>query len=146
MHNHVSTPTRVTDIELFYLILECYGWECPSSSDLEECNIRFNNPEAILAFSSRKTILEIGFHEPLNLMSLRISDVFRKQSVLFHFMYNQQPEKLLEWFAAVSEELTLENYPELLKQASSKCEMILLEVNNQQMYEVIPPHNGQAEM
>lgn len=139
LHNQASTKKTVNDLDLFYLILEAYGWESPSKREEDSYLESYNRPEAILLYSTREAILEACFHQPLNMISVKIRDIYKKNHILFHFMYDDKPERILEWLAAQSDNLSFETYPKLLKKAAGKCEMILLELADNQMYEVIPP-------
>lgn len=134
--------TTVKDIDLFHLILEAYGWDEIKADSKIDAHLFHNQPEAVYNYSTRHTKMVIKFHEPLNMISLWIEEVKNtKQNVQLHFMYDEHPERILEWIAKVSHELSIDNYPTLLKDAKGKCEMMLLELSNSKMYEVIPPAN-----
>lgn len=124
------------DIDYFSLILEAYGWDEKKGHTQMKLATQ---PEASYTFATATTHLEAKFHEPLNMISLCIRDIARQQNVQFHFMYHEQPQVILEWIAKVSPELSIDNYPIVLKGAAGKCEMILLEMEGNKMYEVIPP-------
>ncbi len=131
--------SQLRDINLFNMILECYGWE-----DLDDVEGKLEegqmvNPEGSRVLRNTHTLLHAKFHAPVNMISLLINDRINQESVQFHFLYDLAPERILEWIATTGEELTLEKYPELLKGASGKCEMILLEVSDSEIYEVKPP-------
>lgn len=134
--------TTVKDIDLFHLILEAYGWDEIKTNSKTDVHLFHNQPEAVYAYNTRHTKMVIKFHEPLNMISLWIEEVKnRKQNVQLHFMYDEHPERILEWVAKASHELSIDNYPVLLKDTKGKCEMMLLELSNSKMYEVIPPAN-----
>lgn len=134
--------TTIKDIELFHLILEAYHWDEVKTETHADKNLYNNQPEAAYSYATRHTKMVVKFHEPLNMISLSVADVRNaKQTLQLHFMYDERPERILEWIATVSNELTIENYPQLLKQAKGKCELMLLELANNKMYEVIPPAN-----
>ena len=134
--------TPIKDIELFHLILEAYHWDEVKTDTSTDANLYSNRPEATYNYATRNTQMVVKFHEPLNMISLWVADVRNpKQTLQLHFMYDEQPQRILEWIAAISDELTLDNYPILLKKARGKCEMMLLELANNKMYEVIPPTN-----
>ena len=128
----------VNDIDLFHLILEAYNWDEVSYSD--DKALYGGKAEATYAFSTKNALFEAKFHEPLNMISLHLQDIFRQQTIQFHFMYSEKPELILEWIAQEAGNITFDNYPLVLKKAAGKCEMILLELDNKKMYEVIPPN------
>lgn len=133
------TETQLRDLNIFNLILEYQGW-----TDQQGIEKRFDagemvNPEGIRVKSGNNVILQARFHAPVNMISLRITDTYLDEKVQFHFLYDTKPERILEWIVDISDELALDNYPELLKQANGKCEMILLEVSDTEIYEVKPP-------
>lgn len=129
---------NVEDIELFHLILEAYGW----NEQYNRNRIPYEaKAEAIYSFHTKQAILEVKFHQPLNMISLHLENLYRTQGVQFHFMYSEKPELILEWITQEADKLTFENYPTVLKRAAGKCEMILLELGNNKIYEVIPPNN-----
>ncbi|MEZ4776061.1 MAG: hypothetical protein R3D00_22990 [Bacteroidia bacterium] len=133
------TPTQLRDLNIFNLILESNGW-----ADYDDTERRFDanqmtNPEGYRIVHHQNTTLEARFHSPVNMISLRISDVFLEDEVQFHFLFDEKPERILEWMVQVNNDLSLDTYPELLKRADGKCEMILLEVSDTEIYEVKPP-------
>ncbi len=128
---------KLNDIDFFHLILEAYNWD--EVSDKGNEGLYCTKAEAAYHFSTTNALFEAKFHQPLNMISLRLQDIFCKQGIQFHFMYSEKPELILEWIAQEAENITLENYPIVLKKAAGKCEMILLELDNHKMYEVIPP-------
>ncbi len=129
----------LNDIDLFHLILEAYNWD--EVSYIGDNTLYSSKAEATYAFSTKNARFEARFHQPLNMISLQLQDVFRKQTIQFHFMYSEKPELILEWVAQEAGNITFDNYPIVLKKAAGKCEMILLELDNKKMYEVIPPNS-----
>lgn len=133
-----AQKNKVSDIDLFHLILEAYCWDELKYSEAE-ASVYGSKAEATYIYSTKSARFEAKFHQPLNMISLHLQDIFRKQGIQFHFMYSEKPELILEWIAQEASNITLENYPTVLKKAAGKCEMILLELDNNKMYEVIPP-------
>lgn len=133
------TPTQLRDVNIFNLILDYHGW-----ADFENTEKRFDanelvNPEGYRVTHHHHTTLEVRYHAPVNMISLKINDINLDDEVQFHFLFDDRPERILEWMVEVSDSLNLETYPELLKEADGKCEMILLEVSDTEIYEVKPP-------
>ena len=142
MEKYNLTNTQLKDLGLFNLILECDGW-----ADTEEHEKRLDRgenvkPEGRRVRSNGQAILEAQFHAPLNMISLRINDVNKADQVLFHFMYDTRPERILEWLVENSQTLCMETYPESFMRLDGKCEMILLEVSKNEIYEVKPPKSA----
>ena len=132
------TPAQLRDLNIFYVILECNGWE-----DLEDIETRFDqgekvSPEGQMNRVCGQTELRAQFHAPVRMVSLRVTDLFLEEQVQFHFLYESQPEQILEWIVAHAESISLDNYPQLLRQAEQLCAMILMEVSDQEIYEVKP--------
>lgn len=130
---------QLRDLNVFNLILEHHGW-----TDDEELEALLDagevvTPEGYRATSQRGVLLEARYHAPVNMISLQISDQLGGENVQFHFLFDNKPERILEWITQIYEDLTLDTYPEILKQADGKCEMILLEVSDTEIYEVKPP-------
>lgn len=135
-------PQQQRDLNVFNLILEHRGW-----TDTQETELRLDlgesvNPEGYRVLHTKQAVLQARFHAPVNMISLRILDFQYEDKVQFHFLFDEKPERILEWMAQVGEELSIANYPELLKMANGKCEMILLEVSESEIYEVKPPTNA----
>lgn len=97
------------------------------------------NPEGYRVISGDNTILQAKFHAPVNMISLSITDLYLEEKVQFHFLFDNSPERILEWLVSISDQLNMDTYPDLLKHADGKCEMILLEVSDSEIYEVKPP-------
>ncbi len=132
------TQSQLRDLNIFYVILECNGWE-----DLEDIENKFDNgekvsPEGQMNRVCGQTELRAQFHAPVRMVSLRITDLFLEEQVQFHFLYESEPEQILEWIVAYADSISLDNYPKLLKQAEQLCAMILMEVSDQEIYEVKP--------
>ena len=130
---------QLRDLNIFNLLLEHHGWT--DDEDLEELLDagELVTPEGYRGISNRGVLLEARYHAPVNMISLRITDRLQEEKVQFHFLFDKQPERILEWITTVSGELSMDTYPELLKQADGRCEMILLEVSDTEIYEVKPP-------
>lgn len=138
MRKQDLTATQLRDLSIFYVILEHHGWV-----DHEGIEARFDagekvSPEGQLFTISGHTELRAQFHAPVRMVSLRITDIILEDQVQFHFLYEKNPESLMEWMCNHAEELTLESYPALLKEAEKLCAMILMEVSDQEIYEVKP--------
>ncbi len=138
MRKQDLTPAQLRDLTVFYVILEHHDWE-----DTEGIEQRFDagekvSPEGQLTRVFGQTELRAQFHAPVRMVSLRIADLFLEEQVQFHFLYESNPESLLEWMMANAEALTLDSYPDLLKKAEKVCAMILMEVSDQEIYEVKP--------
>lgn len=139
MHKTDLTQNQERDLNIFNLILECNDWV-----DLDDCELRLErgeqvSPEGRRLLCNGKAILEAQFHAPLNMITLQITDLQTFEKVRLHFMYDEQPERLLEWLAEGGLTLQLDNYPEWLKEVNGRCEMILLELAHDEIYEVKPP-------
>ncbi len=142
MYKSDLTHTQLKDLGLFNLILECDGW-----ADTEEHEKRLDlgenvKPEGMRVTSNGQAMLEAQFHAPLNMISLRITDVNKADKILFHFMYDNHPERILEWLVDQRPQLCLETYPEAFMGLDGKCEMILLEIAHDEIYEVKPPKSA----
>ncbi len=129
-------------LSLFNLILECHGWE-----DVADTELRFDQgelvaPEGNRSFANGNSILEARFHSPINMVTLRVYNNERSQFVTFHFLFDNRPERILEWIAAEGNLLDIENYRNKLKHTEGLCEMTLLEISQSEIYEVRPPAAG----
>lgn len=133
------TATQLRDLNLFNLILECDGWVDQYETEKRLDAGELVNPEGSRAAHGEGTILQARFHAPVNMISLRITDLSREDKVQFHFLFDNRPERILEWLIEIRDELNLDSYPDLLKEANGRCEMILLEVSETEIYEVKPP-------
>ena len=132
------TPNQLRDLSIFYVILEHHGWD-----DTEGIELLFDagektSPEGQLSIINGHTELRAQFHAPVRMVSLRITDIILEDQVQFHFLYEDHPESLLEWICEHAQELSLDTYPERLKEAEKLCAMILMEVSDQEIYEVKP--------
>ncbi|MEM6264332.1 MAG: hypothetical protein AAGI38_17595 [Bacteroidota bacterium] len=139
MRKEDLTSQQIRDLNIFNLLLECDGWV-----DDEDVENRLDqgedvNPEGVRNCANGKARLLARYHAPVSMISLRISDLLSKEKVQFHFLFDDRPERILEWLVQHSDELSMENYPEVLKEANGRCEMILLEVSESEIYEVKPP-------
>jgi hypothetical protein len=139
MHLVDLNDTQTRDLNLFNLILEAHGWD-----DLEETEKRIEAgenlcPEGKRTINYSSTKLEAEFHAPLNMITVQIRDIVDHEQIRFYFFYDEKVERILEWLVAVSEKLNMESYIECLKEVFGKCEMILLELGKDEIYEVKPP-------
>jgi|GEM_PF-2594332 len=130
---------QLRDLNIFNLLLEFHGWEDYQNTEKRMDQDTDMNPEGSRTLCNGVAVLEVKLHIPVNMISLRISDIYARERVQFHFLYDTQPEYLLEWLTSCGTDLSLETYPELLKDAVGKCEMILLEISDTEIYEVRPP-------
>lgn len=127
------------DWQLFNLLLESYGWE-----DIDDTEWRMEQgesctPEGHRARRHGHTLLEARLHAPVNMISLRLSEPqHNPDNIQLHFLYDDRPERILEWIVAHAEQLTIEAYQPLLSSAQRQCEMILLEKSDMEIYEVKP--------
>ncbi|MEL6673442.1 MAG: hypothetical protein AAFR61_14655 [Bacteroidota bacterium] len=133
------TTSQLRDLNVFNLLLEQHNW-----IDVEDTEKRLDqgevvNPEGFREIYNQNVSLQARFHAPVNMISLRITDTQLEERVQFHFLFDNRPERILEWIVSICDELSLDSYPELLKLANGKCEMILLEVSDTEIYEVKPP-------
>jgi hypothetical protein len=133
------TATQLRDVNMFNLILECDNWVDQFDTEKKLDAGELVNPEGLRATHQNGVSLIARFHAPVNMISLRIKDLYQEDEVQFHFLFDNRPERILEWLAEVKNDLNLETYPELLKEADGRCEMILLEVSDTEIYEVKPP-------
>ena len=133
------SPTQLRDLSVFNLLLEHHGWVDQLDTEKRLDAGEMVNPEGLRETYGSQLILQARFHAPVNMISLRITDTMLDEKVQFHFLFDDKPERILEWMVAVCDELNLDTYPELLKKAEGKCEMILLEVSDTEIYEVKPP-------
>ena len=132
------TASQAKDLSLFNLILECYGWEDPTDTEgrLEAGeNVK---PEGFRIWRQGGLMLQARFHAPVNMISLSMIDSLRREKVQFHFIYDHNPAPILEWLVSVMESFNMDTYAELIKDADGKCEVILLEISESEIYEVKP--------
>ncbi len=139
MHFFDLNETQVRDLNLFNLILEAHGWH--DSDETEKRILAGENqcPEGKQTIVHGTSCLEAQFHAPLNMITLQIKDIIDHDRIRFYFFYDEKVERILEWLAAVSERLNMDSYIECLKEVFGKCEMILLELAKDEIYEVKPP-------
>ena len=133
------TKPQLRDLNIFNLILESNGWVDQDDIEKRLDNGETVNPEGLRMISGQSAILQARFHAPVNMISLRITDLLIDERVQFHFLYDDRPERILEWIVSVTDQLSMDTYPDLLKTANGRCEMILLEVSDTEIYEVKPP-------
>ena len=133
------SPTQIRDLSVFNLLLEHHGWVDHMDTEKRLDAGEMVNPEGLRETYGSQLVLQARFHAPVNMISLRITDTLLDDKVQFHFLFDDRPERILEWMVSVCDELNLDTYPELLKKAEGKCEMILLEVSDTEIYEVKPP-------
>ncbi|MEO1448379.1 MAG: hypothetical protein AAFV07_02565 [Bacteroidota bacterium] len=133
------SSNQLKRLNLFHLITEAYGWEDPHDTEVRMEAGEDLNPEGYRIFRKPGLCLEALFHAPVDMLSLRLSDLHNKERVQFHFLFDHKPERIVEWVVSVADELDINTYPELLQEANGKCEMILLEVSDTEIYEVKPP-------
>lgn len=131
--------TQLRDINVFNLILDCDGWVDQYDTEKKFDSGELVNPEGLRIAIQNNIRLQVRFHAPVNMISLRITDIYKNDNIQFHFLFDNRPERILEWLVAVKNELNFESYPEKLKEADGRCEMILLEVSDTEIYEVKPP-------
>lgn len=142
MRKSELSPTQLRDWNVFNLLLEHNGWVDTRETEKLLDAGESVNPEGLREWRQTNGMLQARFHAPVNMISLRITDNLLEEMVQFHFLYDHKPERILEWMVEVADTLSLESYPELLKQADGRCEMILLEVSDTEIYEVKPPTNA----
>ena len=130
MKKTLLSQTQLADLNFFHLILESYGWDDMEDSELKLDNGLDINPEGSRIFRKSYTVLKAEFHAPVNMITLKIGDCISNEEVKFHFFYDESPIKLLEWVVSVSEDLSTQTYPELLKQTHGCCDLILLQVSD----------------
>lgn len=139
MHFLDLTDTQKRDLNWFNMILEAHGWHDPDGT---ESRIEAGEdlcPEGKRMITHDTTSLSVEFHAPLNMITLQIKDIITFEQIRFYFFYDDQVERILEWLTAVSKQLNLETYIECLKEVFGKCEMILIELGKDEIYEVKPP-------
>ena len=138
MRKQELTASQLRDLNIFYVILEHHGWEDTEGVEYQLDAGEKISPEGQLTQAFGQTEIRAQFHAPVRMISLRISDLFLEEQVQFHFLFESNPEVLLEWIVANAHELTLDSYAQLLKSAEKLCAMILMEVSDQEIYEVKP--------
>ncbi|MEO0899027.1 MAG: hypothetical protein AAFY71_21625 [Bacteroidota bacterium] len=132
------TKTQLRDLQMFNMILECHGWADPSYTEEKLESGQSVKPEGLQVFRNDRAHLIAKFHAPINMIDLSILDNKRKSSVHFHFIYDQAPEKLLDWMVGIAAELDMESFSALIRGAEGKCDMILMEKSEKEIYEFKP--------
>ncbi|MEM6632239.1 MAG: hypothetical protein AAF694_21360 [Bacteroidota bacterium] len=132
------TETQLKHLKHFNLILECDGWvDYLSVEDQFEAG-KDMNPEGVMSIREESLILEAQFHVPVQMLSLSISDKRLRQKVDIFFLYDQQPEHILEWIVSVRAELNIHTYRTLLNQHKDICKTIFLAESNAEHVELKP--------
>ena len=126
-------------LNLFNLLLEHKRWDDSWGVEVDMDHGENGNPEGYRCLSRAGLLMEAKFHAPVNMISLSITDVMLEEQVQFHFLFDDRPERILEWIADKGETLNMDNYTELLQTTEGKCEMVLLEVSETEIYEMKPP-------
>lgn len=138
MRQSELTPTQARDWRLFNLILETYGWDDFDDTEWKMDQGEICTPEGYRSRRNGCSVLEVRYHAPVNMISLRVTDNSSQDNIQLHFLYDDRPERILEWIVAQQEQLDLDSYSDLLKHAQQQCEMILLEKSDMEIYEVKP--------
>jgi hypothetical protein len=138
MRQSEFNTTQARDWRLFNLILESYGWDDIDGTEGRMDQGEICTPEGYRSRRNGHALLETRFHAPVNMISLRVTDTLSQDNVQLHFLYDDQPERILEWIAAQQDAIDLDSYQHLLKSAQQQCEMILLEKSDMEIYEVKP--------
>jgi hypothetical protein len=139
------SPAQLRDLGIFHLILEHHGWDDPWDTESRLDAGERVNPEGVRGLRNGNGYLQARFHAPVNMISLMATDTHREGKVQFHFFFDKKPERILEWIGEIGQTISLDNYPDLLKKAGGRCEMILLEVSDTEIYEVTPPAGAANE-
>ncbi len=129
---------QMKDWNMFHLILEAWGWE-----DLEETERRFEEgeilkPEATRILRQRNQELEARYHAPVNMFSLKVTDFVQNEELTAHFLYEDLPERVLEWIVCSADQVVTENFEEIARSANVNCSMVLFERSNMEIYEIKP--------
>jgi hypothetical protein len=138
MQQSELNPTQARDWQLFNLILEGYGWDDPEHTEWRMEHGEVCTPEGHRTLSQNGVCLEARYHAPVNMISLRVSEPNSQENIQLHFLYDNRPERILEWMVQQQAGMDLESYQDLLKSAQKQCEMILLEKSDMEIYEVKP--------
>lgn len=133
------TSSQLKRLNLFHLIMEAYGWDDPQDTEDRLEAGEDLNPEGYRVHRRPGLLLEALFHAPVDMLSLRLVDLNHRERVQFHFLFDHHPERIIEWIVTVADKMNITTYPDLLQEANGKCEMILLEVSDTEIYEVKPP-------
>ena len=132
------TSSQLKDLNLFILILECHGWEDYLETEKQLNEGKDVNPESVFICREGSISLEVQFHAPVQMISLSISDHSLRQKVDLFFIYEQQPELILEWIVTVKGKVELNNYKELLHASSEICKTILVAESSAEHIELKP--------
>jgi hypothetical protein len=131
--------TQKRDLDVFNLLLEYHRWDDSWGVEEDMDHGEDGNPEGYRCLSRSGLLIEAKFHAPVNMISVSVTDVMLDEQVQFHFLFDDRPERILEWIVSMGETLSMENYPELLRTTKGKCEMVLVEVSDTEIYEMKPP-------
>ncbi|GAB4419292.1 MAG: hypothetical protein OHK0039_31530 [Bacteroidia bacterium] len=142
MRKSELTSNQLRDLNIFNLILEHYGWRDEQETEKRMDTGEACNPEGMRAYVNRYHYLQARFHGPINMISLYMEDMQQHDTVQMHFLFDKQPERILEWIGQVGESLSMDNYSGMIREADDRCEMILLEVSETEIYEVKPSANA----
>ena len=132
------TKTQLKHLQHFHLILECDGWVDYLSVEEQLEAGKDMNPEGVMSIREEALILEAQFHVPVQMLSLSISDKRLRQKVDIFFLYDQQPEGILEWIVQVRKELNIHTYRTLLNEHKHICKTIFLAESNAENVELKP--------
>ncbi|RMG58786.1 MAG: hypothetical protein D6722_23165 [Bacteroidetes bacterium] len=138
MRKSELSQTQLRDLNVFNLLLEYNGWVDERDTEKRMDAGESMNPEGMRAFYGPRQYLQMRFHAPINMMSLFLEDQQQDETIQVHFLFDSQPERILEWMIQVANDFSLDTYPDLLREADGRCEMILLEVSETEIYEVKP--------
>lgn len=141
MRKSELSQTQLRDLNVFNLLLEHHGWADERDTERRMDAGEAMNPEGMRGFYAPKHYLQLRFHAPINMMSLFLEDQQQDETIQVHFLFDDKPERIIEWLARVADDFSLETYPDLLREADGRCEMILLEVSETEIYEVKPSTN-----
>jgi len=131
-------PSQLRDLQVFNLLLEHHGWEDPGQTEQRLEQGEDLKPEGARVIRNHSLTLLCRFHAPVNMISLSLIDLLSREKVQFHFLYTEEPERILEWIVGVSDNLDLDNYSQIVKKSQVDCDMILLEISESEIYEVKP--------
>ena len=132
------TKTQLKHLQHFHLILECDGWVDYLSVEEQFEAGKDMNPEGVMSIREESLILEVQFHVPVQMLSLSISDKRLRQKVDIFFLYDQQPETILEWIVQIRKELNIHTYRTLLNEHKDICKTIFLAESNAENVELKP--------
>ncbi|WNJ20404.1 hypothetical protein [Pontibacter sp. G13] len=138
MRLHELSDQQKRDLDVFHLLLEFHGWDDPENTEHRLSTGQDVTPEGYRSLLLTSTRLEARFHAPVNMISISLTDLKSEDRIKIHFLFDKQPERVLEWIAEMTVHMNLNNYQDQLKGANGTCEMILLEVSDTEIYEVKP--------